>query len=72
MELDRQLDSAPKVAETVVNAPALNLIAALDEFKGAWRAIGRIRLTVLKRVATDRERCRLDPDRGVKTERPRG
>lgn len=55
MELDRQLDSAPKAAETAVNAPALSLIAALDEFKGAWRAIGRIapdRLTALKRVAT--------------------
>lgn len=33
----------------------LNLIAEIDEFKGAWRAIGRIspdRLTALQRVAT--------------------
>lgn len=33
----------------------LSLIAEIDEFKGAWRAIGRIapeRLSSLKRVAT--------------------
>ena len=33
----------------------LSLIAAIDEFKGAWRAIGRIapeRLSALRRVAT--------------------
>src|ERR1700730_11256546 len=33
----------------------LSLIAEIDEFKGAWRAIGRIapdRLTSLRRVAT--------------------
>lgn len=33
----------------------LSLIAAVDEFKGAWRAIGRIapeRLSSLRRVAT--------------------
>ncbi|MEO6079173.1 MAG: Fic family protein [Steroidobacteraceae bacterium] len=49
------MDSAPKAADKAVNAPVLRLIAALDEFKGAWRAIGRIapdRLTALRRVAT--------------------
>lgn len=43
-------------AETLTITPAiLRLIAEIDEFKGAWAAIGRIapdRLTALRRVAT--------------------
>jgi len=43
-------------AEALVITPAmLRLIAAIDEFKGAWAAIGRIapeRLQALRRVAT--------------------
>lgn len=42
--------------DTIAITPAiLNLIAEIDEFKGAWTAIGRIspeRLTALRRVAT--------------------
>jgi hypothetical protein len=42
--------------ETVRTTPEiLSLIAEIDEFKGAWRAIGRIapeRLSSLRRVAT--------------------
>ena len=38
-----------------LSSELLNLVAEVDEFKGAWRAIGRIvpeRLSALKRVAT--------------------
>lgn len=38
-----------------ITQEALNLIAKIDEFKGAWRALGRLapeRLTALRRVAT--------------------
>ena len=42
--------------ESLEITPAiLSLIAEIDEFKGAWRAIGRIapeRLSALRRVAT--------------------
>jgi len=42
--------------DTIQITPALlNLIAAIDEFKGAWRALGRLapdRLSALRRVAT--------------------
>ena len=53
--MDKELDTAPHAVETAVSTNVLRLIGALDEFKGAWRAIGRIapdRLTALKRVAT--------------------
>ena len=44
------------LTHTLVITPAiLKLIAEIDEFKGAWAAIGRIspeRLTALRRVAT--------------------
>lgn len=53
--MDKGLDTAPRQAEAAVNATVLRHIAGLEEFKGAWRAIGRIapdRLTALKRVAT--------------------
>ncbi|MEQ9530277.1 MAG: hypothetical protein RLN59_00040, partial [Haliea sp.] len=39
----------------IITPEVLNLIAAIDEFKGAWAAIGRIapeQLTSLRRVAT--------------------
>jgi len=39
----------------------LNLIAAIDEFKGAWRALGTIapkRLQASRRVQADQERDR--------------
>jgi hypothetical protein len=38
-----------------ITAQLLSLIAELDEFKGAWRALGRLapdRLSSLRRVAT--------------------
>ncbi|MEP7311655.1 MAG: Fic family protein [Pseudomonadota bacterium] len=49
------MDNTPRNPESAVTAAVLRLVGALDEFKGAWRAIGRIapdRLTALKRVAT--------------------
>ena len=43
-------------ADTIQITPAiLSLIARLDEFKGAWRALGMLapdRLSALRRVAT--------------------
>ena len=42
-------------ASLVITPALLSLIAAIDEFKGAWQAIGRIapeRLSALRRVAT--------------------
>jgi Fic family protein len=45
----------PKLAHFEIKLETLKLIAAIDEFKGAWRAIGRIapeRLSALRRVAT--------------------
>ncbi len=45
----------PAVAALRITPSILSLIAEIDEFKGAWRAIGRIapdRLTSLRRVAT--------------------
>jgi Fic family protein len=53
--MDKEMDTAPRAVETAFSSDVLRLIGALDEFKGAWRAIGRIapdRLTALKRVAT--------------------
>jgi len=38
-----------------INQDILNLIAEIDEFKGAWRALGALapeRLSALRRVAT--------------------
>jgi Fic family protein len=55
MELEVKMDVGIR-AETIAITPAiLKLIAEIDEFKGAWTAIGRIspeRLTALRRVAT--------------------
>jgi Fic family protein len=45
----------PNLARLEIRPETLKLIAAIDEFKGAWRAIGRIapeRLSALRRVAT--------------------
>jgi Fic family protein len=54
MESDEEMDGIR--THTLAITPAtLKLIAEIDEFKGAWTAIGRIspeRLTALKRVAT--------------------
>jgi len=53
--MDKELDTAPRAVEIAISATVLRLVGALDEFKGAWRAIGRIapdRLAALKRVAT--------------------
>ena len=45
----------PQLTHFEITPETLKLIAAIDEFKGAWRAIGRIapeRLSALRRVAT--------------------
>lgn len=55
MEMDVKTDGAPKVAELRVSPEVLKLIGGIDEFKGAWRAIGRLapdRLSALRHVAT--------------------
>ena len=44
-----------KLADLVITGDVLKLVGAIDEFKGAWKAIGRIvpeRLSALRRVAT--------------------
>jgi Fic family protein len=55
MEMEVEMDGVIQ-AETLTLTPAiLRLIAEIDEFKGAWMAMGRIapdRLTALRRVAT--------------------
>ncbi len=55
METDKKTDGALNTDSLSITPEILALIAEIDEFKGAWRAIGRIapeRLTNLKRVAT--------------------
>ena len=55
MKLDKKTDGAFDLANLKITSAMLNLIAELDEFKGAWKAIGRIspeRLSRLRRVAT--------------------
>lgn len=55
METDENMDVGINTASLEVTNEILSLIAEIDEFKGAWRAIGRIapeRLTSLRRVAT--------------------
>ncbi len=45
----------PNISGLRVSAKILKVIGAIDEFKGAWRAIGRIapeRLSALRRIAT--------------------
>jgi len=55
MELDESMDGALNTSTLVITGGMLKRIAEIDEFKGAWRAIGRIapeRLSSLRRVAT--------------------
>ena len=55
MEMDKKADGALNAASFRITPEILALIAEIDEFKGAWRAIGRIapeRLISLRRVAT--------------------
>ncbi len=55
MELDKETDTAINSASLVITDGMLKIIGEIDEFKGAWRAIGRIapdRLSSLRRVAT--------------------
>ncbi len=44
-----------RIESLQINQDVLNLIAEIDEFKGAWRALGTLapeRLSALRRVAT--------------------
>jgi Fic family protein len=55
MEMDVKMDGAPNTGNLRISAKILKLIGGIDEFKGAWRAIGRIapaRLSALRRIAT--------------------
>jgi Fic family protein len=55
MEMDERMAGALNLATLLITPEILSLIAEIDEFKGAWRAIGRIapeRLSGLRRVAT--------------------
>ena len=49
------MDDAIRTESIEITPGILKLIAEIDEFKGAWTAIGRIspeRLTALRRIAT--------------------
>src|ERR1700722_14429891 len=49
------MDGEPNTSGLKVSAQVLKLLGGIDEFKGAWRAIGRIapeRLSALRRIAT--------------------
>lgn len=53
--MDEKTDGAFDLAHLKITPTILKLIAEIDEFKGAWKAIGRIspeRLSSLRRVAT--------------------
>ena len=55
MELEVKIDGGIRAGTIAITPAILKLIAEIDEFKGAWTAIGRIspeRLTALRRVAT--------------------
>jgi Fic family protein len=55
MELEVIMDNGPSTDKLAITPEILRLVAEIDEFKGAWMAIGRIspeRLTALRRVAT--------------------
>ena len=55
MEMDETMDDNINTGSLVITPEILSLIAGIDEFKGAWAALGRIapeRLTALRRVAT--------------------
>jgi Fic family protein len=49
------MEGAPNIATLRISTRVLQLVGTIDEFKGAWRAIGRIapeRLSALRRIAT--------------------
>ncbi len=53
--MDKEMDNPFTVADIPLGERAIRLMTALDEFKGAWRAVGRIapdRLTALRQVAS--------------------
>ena len=55
MESDDKMDGRFRPSEPRVDNELLRLVAEIDEFKGAWQAIGRLapdRLAGLRRVAT--------------------
>lgn len=55
MELEVKMDGGVRTDTIAITPAILKLIAEIDEFKGAWTAIGRIspeRLNALRRVAT--------------------
>jgi Fic family protein len=55
MELEVRMDGGIRADTIAITTAILKLIAEIDEFKGAWTALGRIsaeRLTALRRVAT--------------------
>lgn len=55
MEMDKKMDAGFSISTLKITPEILGLIAEIDEFKGAWKAIGRIapeRLSSLRRVAT--------------------
>jgi Fic family protein len=55
MELEATMDGGIRTDTIAITTAILKLIAEIDEFKGAWTAIGRIspeRLTALRRIAT--------------------
>ncbi|MBF0106719.1 MAG: Fic family protein [Deltaproteobacteria bacterium] len=55
MKMDGKMDVALNISTIQITGEILKTIAKIDEFKGAWKAIGRIapdRLYSLRRVAT--------------------
>jgi Fic family protein len=53
--MEVEMDGSPNTAGLRNSSVVLRLIGGIDEFKGAWRAIGRIapeRLSALRRIAT--------------------
>jgi Fic family protein len=55
MKMDGKMDAACNISALKITPKILSLISELDEFKGAWRALGRLapdRLSNLRRVAT--------------------
>jgi Fic family protein len=55
MEMGGTMDAPFNTSTLTITPPLLVLISGLDEFKGAWRALGRLapdRLSSLRRVAT--------------------
>jgi len=49
------MDGSIRTASITITPAILNMVAEIDEFKGAWKAIGRIspdRLNALRRIAT--------------------